>query len=93
MLTITSFPSRDTWALKGISSIGASISKQDQDRIQAALEADPVVERVSDLKTEILGQGRIRVKCEVDLYEKLMAHRICAVWSIFMTERTIFISV
>ena len=34
------------------------------------------MEKVVDLKTEILGQGRMRVKAEVDLYEKLMASRM-----------------
>ncbi len=56
--------------------IGASVSKGQMDVIRAALLADEIVEKVSDLKTEILGQGRMRVKCEVDLYEKLMATRM-----------------
>jgi zinc transporter 9 len=56
--------------------IGASISKSQLAKIKAALEADEMVERVVDMKTEILGQGRIRVKAEVDLYEKLMAARM-----------------
>jgi solute carrier family 30 (zinc transporter), member 9 len=56
--------------------IGASISKAQIKRIRDALEADDIVEKVVDLKTEILGQGRMRVKAEVDLYEKLMASRM-----------------
>jgi zinc transporter 9 len=56
--------------------IGASISKKQLKKIRDALEADEMVEKVVDLKTEILGQGRIRVKAEVDLYEKLMARRM-----------------
>jgi zinc transporter 9 len=56
--------------------IGASISKAQIKRIREALEADEIVEKVVDLKTEILGQGRMRVKAEVDLYEKLMASRM-----------------
>ncbi len=56
--------------------IGASISKGQIQRIRDALEADEIVESVVDLKTEILGQGRMRVKAEVDLYEKLMASRM-----------------
>lgn len=45
-------------------------------KIRAALEADELVEKVEDLKTEILGAGRIRVKCEIDLYEKLVARHM-----------------
>ena len=56
--------------------IGASVSKELMQSIRDALEQDEIVERVVDLKTEILGMGRIRVKCEVDLYEKLMATRM-----------------
>ncbi|RMG18601.1 MAG: cation diffusion facilitator family transporter [Planctomycetota bacterium] len=56
--------------------IGASVSKKQLQRIREALEADEIVERVVDLKTTILGHGRMRVKAEVDLYEKLMARRM-----------------
>lgn len=56
--------------------IGAAVSQRQIDAIQAALEADEMVELVRDLKTEIIGQGRIRVKCEIDLYEKLIAKRM-----------------
>ena len=56
--------------------IGASVSKRQIKRIKDALEADEMVQKVVDMKTEILGQGRMRVKAEVDLYEKLMASRM-----------------
>jgi zinc transporter 9 len=56
--------------------IGAQVAKTEVDAIRNALANDPIVEKVVDLKTEILGQGRMRVKAEVDLYEKLMAMRM-----------------
>jgi zinc transporter 9 len=56
--------------------IGASVSTRQKQRIQEVLEADEMVEKVQDLKTSIIGQGRMRVKCEVDLYEKLIAKRM-----------------
>ena len=56
--------------------IGASISAKQKQRILDALEGDEMVEKVQDLKTRIIGQGQMRVKCEVDLYEKLIAMRM-----------------
>lgn len=56
--------------------IGAAVPQEQLDAIRAALEEDEMVQRVEDIKTQVLGQGRIRIKCEVDFYEKLLAARI-----------------
>ncbi|MGE0713554.1 MAG: cation diffusion facilitator family transporter [Planctomycetota bacterium] len=56
--------------------IGAAVSKGELAKIKAALEDDEMVQRIVDLKTVVLGQGQVRVKCEVDLHEKLIANRI-----------------
>lgn len=56
--------------------IGASIPAAEEQRLLRALEADDVVQKVEDLKTEVLGQGRVRVKLEVALHEKLMAQKM-----------------
>lgn len=56
--------------------IGAAVAPETEARIRAALEGDELVEKIEDLKTTVLGQGRIRVKCEIDLYEKLIALRM-----------------
>jgi zinc transporter 9 len=56
--------------------IGAAVSQEQLDLIREALESDEMVERVEDLKTQVIGPGRIRVKCEIDFYEKLIAKRI-----------------
>lgn len=56
--------------------IGASVSPRQKERIRKVLEEDEMVEKVDDLKTRIIGQGQMRVKCEVDLYEKLIAKRM-----------------
>lgn len=56
--------------------IGASVDSIQLDRIRKVLEDDPIVEKVEDLKTLVMGSGQMRVKCEVDLYEKLVASKI-----------------
>lgn len=56
--------------------IGAAIDEAQERRLQRELQEDEVVERVEDLKTEVLGQGRVRVKLEVALHEKLIAQRM-----------------
>lgn len=56
--------------------LGASIGPRGEERIRAALLADGVVERVEDLKTEVVGAGRARVKAEIDLRERFLAERL-----------------
>ena len=56
--------------------IGAAVDSLQLQRIREVLENDPIVERVEDLKTLVMGSGQMRVKCEVDLYEKLVAAKI-----------------
>lgn len=56
--------------------IGASIPPEEEERLLRALESDEVVQKIEDLKTEVLGQGRVRVKLEVALHEKLLANRM-----------------
>lgn len=56
--------------------IGAAVGPEQLERIRAALADDEMVERVVDLKTQVLGSGQMRVKCEVDLYEKLIAGKM-----------------
>jgi solute carrier family 30 (zinc transporter), member 9 len=56
--------------------VGASVGVKGEQRIRAALLADEVVERVEDMKTEVLGAGRARVKCEIDLRESFLALRM-----------------
>jgi solute carrier family 30 (zinc transporter), member 9 len=56
--------------------IGAAVDSLQLDRIRQVLEEDPIVEKVEDLKTLVMGSGQMRVKCEVDLYEKLVASKI-----------------
>lgn len=58
--------------------IGAAVDSLQLDRIRKVLEDDPIVEKVEDLKTLVMGSGQMRVKCEVDLYEKLVASKIQA---------------
>lgn len=56
--------------------IGAAVDSLQLERIRKVLEEDPIVEKVEDLKTLVMGSGQMRVKCEVDLYEKLVASKI-----------------
>ena len=56
--------------------VGAAIPAAEEQRLLRALEADDVVQKVEDLKTEVLGHGRVRVKLEVALHEKLMAQKM-----------------
>lgn len=56
--------------------VGASAGAGAEAKIRAALAADEVVEKVTDLKTEIIGAGRVRVMAQIDLQEKLVALRM-----------------
>ena len=56
--------------------IGASVEPEAEARIRAALEGDELVEEVTELKTVILGQGRVRVACKVQLFERLLSAKI-----------------
>ncbi|MBL4848697.1 MAG: cation diffusion facilitator family transporter [Planctomycetes bacterium] len=56
--------------------IGAAVDSIQLELIRKTLEDDPIVERVVDLKTLVMGSGQMRVKCEIDLYEKLVAAKI-----------------
>jgi zinc transporter 9 len=58
--------------------IGASIPEAEERRLLDALAADEVVEHVEDLKTEVLGHGRVRVKLEVALREDRIADKMRA---------------
>jgi hypothetical protein len=58
--------------------LGASIGSRGERKILEALNADEVVERVEDLKTTIIGAGRVRVKAEIDIQEKFLALRMRA---------------
>lgn len=56
--------------------LGASIGPTAEKKIREALLADEVVERVEDLKTEVIGAGRARVKAEIDIRESFLAKRM-----------------
>jgi zinc transporter 9 len=56
--------------------VGVSIGPKAEQKIREALLADEVVERVEDLKTEVIGAGRARVKAEIDLREGFLALRM-----------------
>jgi solute carrier family 30 (zinc transporter), member 9 len=58
--------------------VGSSIGAKGEAKIKAALLADEVVERVEDLKTEVIGAGKVRVKAEIDIREKILATRMKA---------------
>ena len=56
--------------------VGASASPDAEGKIRDALSKDPIVDRLIDLKTEIIGAGKIRVTAQVELHEKLLATRM-----------------
>lgn len=56
--------------------VGVSVGAKSEQRIREALLKDEVVARIEDLKTEVIGAGRARVKCEVDLREDFLARRM-----------------
>jgi solute carrier family 30 (zinc transporter), member 9 len=58
--------------------VGASAGPKTEAKLRAALERDEVVERVLDLKTEVVGAGKMRVAAQVDLREKIIALRMQA---------------
>ncbi len=56
--------------------VGASIGRAGEQKILDVLRADEAVEHVEDLKTEVIGAGRARVKAEIDLKERFLALRL-----------------
>lgn len=56
--------------------LGASIGPTAERKIREALLADEMIERVEDLKTEVIGAGRARVKAEIDIREAFLAVRM-----------------
>jgi len=56
--------------------IGRALPQSDVEKIRQALQDDEIVETVKDLKTVVLGQGRYKVKAEINLYERMVATRM-----------------
>lgn len=44
-------------------------------KIEALLEADPIVENIADIKATVFGSGAVRVAAEVDFDSRLLAQR------------------